>query len=340
MRTFRQKKGNPPAGNGTPPTKRLNFVKKKEQCPVCGEIVTENSRGIQCDGECSNWFHCKCAGVTQSFYDSLTEDDVWLCSSCTQDDDGQDNSPNAKQTMDALTHVLKSSKINIARKDVSNKDLATSINGILSALVEICHSLAFQSDTHDELIKTNKNLTDQLSKISECNERLKNENQSLSWRVNKLEQMQLDAECEIHGFPAAENENLTEIARRICETVKCDHQTNEIVNIYRAKSNPTRKDRSPPIVIKFKSAEAREKLIQAKKNHGSLQFAALGLEGQGAVYINERLTLYNRNLLWLAKNTRSIGYKFAWTKNGNIYLRKDENSAARLIRTPDDLPKQ
>ena len=67
-----------------------------------------------------------------------------------------------------------------------------------------------------------------------------------------------------------------------------------------------------------------------------------GVKG-GEVYINENLAPSTRTLFWRVRTfKRENKYRFAWTKDGNCYLRKTEGSPVFHIRTEldlNDLPK-
>ena len=56
------------------------------------------------------------------------------------------------------------------------------------------------------------------------------------------------------------------------------------------------------------------------------------------IYINEHLTTRNKHLFNLAKDKkRSKNYKFLWTRNGKIFIRKDERSDPITIDCEDTI---
>ncbi len=60
----------------------------------------------------------------------------------------------------------------------------------------------------------------------------------------------------------------------------------------------------------------------------------------GKIFINESLTNRLKNLLRLTKlKKRELEYKYVWSRNGKIYLRKDDNANAVLINFATDLDK-
>jgi len=49
--------------------------------------------------------------------------------------------------------------------------------------------------------------------------------------------------------------------------------------------------------------------------------------------INKNLTKFRRRLFWNAKQkAKANGYEFYWTVNGNVFVRKSDDSAAILIK--------
>lgn len=65
-----------------------------------------------------------------------------------------------------------------------------------------------------------------------------------------------------------------------------------------------------------------------------------GGRNDNIVYINEHLTTHNINLFWQAKlKSKDNNYKFVWTKDGKIFVRRNENEKAYRIRNEDNLKK-
>ena len=81
------------------------------------------------------------------------------------------------------------------------------------------------------------------------------------------------------------------------------------------------------IIIKCGDTDTKAKLLKAKTS----------LRGKG-MYLQENLTQTKRLLLKSTKDiAKTIGYKFVWTKDGNILARKTEDSAPIHIHCTNDL---
>lgn len=54
--------------------------------------------------------------------------------------------------------------------------------------------------------------------------------------------------------------------------------------------------------------------------------------GMEAIYVNNYLTIFNRNLLFKIKAfAREAGFKFVWFRDSKIFVKKNEDHKAILI---------
>ena len=101
---------------------------------------------------------------------------------------------------------------------------------------------------------------------------------------------------------------------------------------------PTRKQRSPrPIICKFTMRIAREKVMEKRRDICKVSTTNIGLSGDSLLaeaIILDHLTPKNQQLLSDTKVFQTTyGYRFCWTKNGVVFLRKTEIS--RPIKVND-----
>ena len=60
------------------------------KCGVCQDIVFDKQEALQCDGECTKWYHCICVGMSSRQYETFRDDYdrhnvlQWLCDSCKE----------------------------------------------------------------------------------------------------------------------------------------------------------------------------------------------------------------------------------------------------------------
>ena len=86
---------------------------------------------------------------------------------------------------------------------------------------------------------------------------------------------------------------------------------------------------------------SRDVCNQVYRNRKLLRNADLknfSIEGTSKIFINENLTPTRKKLFWKAKQlAKTNNYKFFWTVNGNVFVRKAEETEAVLIKNEHDL---
>ena len=94
----------------------------------------------------------------------------------------------------------------------------------------------------------------------------------------------------------------------------------------------------PPIIVKFVNRDARNKIYANRKLTRDLDCNNFSVYGTKSVFINENLTRPRKKLLWMTKQKAQLAdYKYLWTSNGNIFVRKSEETDALAVKTNDDL---
>lgn len=99
------------------------------------------------------------------------------------------------------------------------------------------------------------------------------------------------------------------------------------------------------IIVKFKSVEIRNFIIDAKRRAGTITVADIFPDAgvastQGTIYVNELLptctyVLYKKT----KKQARELKYARVWMRNGSIFVRKTATSKEIPIATENDLNK-
>jgi hypothetical protein len=149
--------------------------------------------------------------------------------------------------------------------------------------------------------------------------------------------------------------NLERIIKKIISEKQLGHPIVGMVNPYAindqdytvrrgvANEKEVDENRSPPVVIvTFKNKTNKVNFLAAKANlnvTNICDFMKLTEEEeQQKIYINENLTEQQRHLYYLARQKKKeLGYRFCWTKHGNIFMRKEEHGSVTKIETEDDL---
>ncbi len=133
---------------------------------------------------------------------------------------------------------------------------------------------------------------------------------------------------EISGIPRQARENCEKIVLDIASKINVDLKPEDIEACHRISPKE-----DAPIIMKVVSRKTISSLLSkgAKTNAEKISIAYLGFElptqsgstNDGKIFINESLTLRNKNLLRLSKiKKRELDFKFDWSRNGIIFLKK------------------
>ena len=143
-------------------------------------------------------------------------------------------------------------------------------------------------------------------------------------------------QLEIAGIPFTEGENTNAIVTEVAELLDVKITDKDISTSHRLRSRND--NRPPPIIARFISRDVRNELYSKRKLTQGINLDQLSVKGISELYINENLTPFRKRLFWKAKQDAiKANYKFFWTVNGNIFVRKTENSKPLLITTEQDL---
>ena len=194
---------------------------------------------------------------------------------------------------------------------------------------ETVQLLERQKSINHELINENKILK---STIQEIEKKITNQ----SNKLNDLEQYGRRDCVEINGIPASRDENTNNIVMKVGELIGVQVDEDDISISHRLPVSSNYKgDRSnPSIIVKFVRRDLKEEFYSSRKDLKNFSTEDLGYSTTNNIYVNESLTEKNKELFRESlKAKKSLNYKFIWTSNGRIYLRKDSNS--RIIHIKD-----
>lgn len=252
----------------------------------------------------------------------------------------------------ALINTRKRKKTD-TQKDLLEKHFFTSINQIKTdsdtkyeALKQAIDDLRSQNET---ILKTNSNIEKLLeisvlqyqelnSKFETLNNEHKQSLNKLEYLEEKVEQLQnsaLQNKLEIKNIPYFDNENLSIITDKLIEKVGLSPAHSRVTNINRSKSS------QKPIIIEFQSQQYRNSVLKAFKTYNlnnknnKINTTDIGINGEKIpIFANESLTPMAKKLFYLARNLKkNKNYKYCWTSQGKVYIKKEEGSAAVLIKS-------
>lgn len=242
-------------------------------------------------------------------------------------------------------HYKRSEAINI-NKSSSNETIDEilkyedpSIRDILTVLKEIHSSQQFMAVKYDELITRHLELQNVCSSLTKQNEILKTEIKELTKDIRYIENHANEKKIEVQGIPKIQNENLEQIIIKIGAAFNEEIKKEDIDEIYR-KENKGNVKKNYPIIVTFTKKNIKEKFLSMRKKKSIYTNEISLCESRHQIFINDFLTKRIKDLFWKTKNLKlEKGYKFLWTRNGTVYLRKTENSEPIKISCEEDLEK-
>ena len=84
----------------------------------------------------------------------------------------------------------------------------------------------------------------------------------------------------------------------------------------------------------------RNNLYSRRKETDKTDFSKFTVTETRRLFINENLTQLRKKLFWKAKQrVKDADFRFIWTNNGNIYVRKSESSNSIPIQNEQDIAK-
>ncbi|XP_046629060.1 uncharacterized protein LOC124309440 [Neodiprion virginianus] len=157
---------------------------------------------------------------------------------------------------------------------------------------------------------------------------------------NKLQQKLSLNSVEIRGVSVKENEDLYSILFSVGDALGLALGTSDVSGIYRQSSNDP--VRPPPITAVFTRHDAAVNLVTSiRRRKGKLTTRDLRWKDNVAhdIYVSESLAPSSRKLFAAARAARRAKVvKYAWTRNGNIYVRKEDEASLIHVSKIADIP--
>ena len=225
------------------------------------------------------------------------------------------------------------------------------ISDIGKSLNDVNEAIQFVSDKYEEMAQKMKESETQRSQIIKENAQLKIDLNNANKQIGILQDMVNDQEqygrrdcLEIRGIPSIQSEQTDEIVLKVSEAIGIKLQnedisiSNRLPMMNHTKPNTrSRATTAPPIIVKFTRRSIRDEIYSNRKQLRNLTTNHLGYSSANKIYIVESLTRQNKLLfnkcLEVKKNHN---FKYIWTRNGNVLLRKDDDSTPVHISNLSD----
>ncbi|XP_063971383.1 uncharacterized protein LOC135158048 [Lytechinus pictus] len=169
---------------------------------------------------------------------------------------------------------------------------------------------------------------------------------SLSFLNEKFEEMKLKAERiekenkELREQNICLQKRFSELTFQLNDLDHPELAASDFDVVHRLGSKRQADNKARPIIVRFTTRRARNIMYDGRRKLNTLSTKDLGYNGDGKIYLNENLIASTKELMKdLNKARRDAGYKFLWTQNGRIFVRKDEKCQPIIIHSREDFSK-
>lgn len=313
--------------------------KRTLDCLICRKAESDCEKMITCM-YCFSSFHLKCKNIH-----AKAKKHNFLCTSkCAEFFQRILEMSNTKSSMiSQVSTELKSTTDQVVSE---MRTIKTEVNAVITAVEK---SQDYLSSKFDIIVSEFKTLKAENEYLKQQIDELKRDQTLLKASVQKMERSVESADKEavcnnamIFGLPCTSGENLTGMVHKVFSKIDASLNDKSLVSVTRLYK-PNKPNTMVPIRVVFNSKAVKEHVLKKKKELGELLSTSIDeslvSEGKSTfVVIREELTPSTIKLL---KEIRAVQHKvnlkFVWPgKNGDIYVKQNENSKPRVIQSHED----
>lgn len=215
----------------------------------------------------------------------------------------------------------------------NNAELLMEIKNISKEVSELKCSVQYMSDKYDEILaqwkaesEDNKALRVEVQQLTHENAELQARVESIEHDWNTSKQESIRNNIVIFGISASDaNNNTEDIVDKLL--LKVNIPKDAVKNILHHNDH---NNQPGALMISFIDNNAKNTFLKLAKRL-DIKPNDLGLSTSGRISFNEQLTRMNQTLLQETRQLRSHGFKFIWSKNGRILVRKTATSKIMAI---------
>lgn len=252
-------------------------------------------------------------------------------------------------TLDGIAQLLDSRITNLKQtlfsemRSIVQGEINTGLDRIKAEFTETTDFLAQEQNDIKGRISSYES---QIKNLEQQNCTLQGEINTFKRRLESIEKISRNNNVEIQAVPEKSTENVLTIVKSLYGTVNLSVSDSEISACRRVAKMSASSSRPRNILVTLPSVRHRDNLISAVKRYNKthsndqLNSQHLGITGEkGYIYVAEHLSPESKELHAATRQAARGRYKYVWVKFGNIYVRKDDNSPAILIKNKECLQK-
>ena len=181
---------------------------------------------------------------------------------------------------------------------------------------------------------------------SMCPQQVNNKYNSIESRISKLERQSLTNELIVTGVPFEKRRSPDDIIADICEALQLDLRQSDFAAIFCLSTrkhngqaaNESKRTSSPLIILRFNYLWAKNNFLDAYYKKKDLNLKDIGFKTARRIYVNESLTMSNRETFKLALQLKKSGKILrCFTRQGLVYLQESETSNSIRVTNKLDL---
>lgn len=214
-------------------------------------------------------------------------------------------------------------------------------------------TVSYMSTQYDDLFNTIKATCAEIKGLKDENARLRSDMSVQEKRIQLLEEENARQQqwsrlqnIEVAGVPESKDEDTIDIVVKLAEKIGVPIESSEVEFAHRVQARqPNSSVNGRTIIARFRHRRTKDSVVAASRRHRGIKPSDIGMDNRlkndnSIIYVNEHLTKYNRTLLKECKlKAKEANFKFTWTKNCRIFVRRNETSPPIPIITTADLKK-
>lgn len=310
-----------------------------DKCRVCIKVVGNRHLKVQCN-DCSTIFHGACVKLSKEDIDYVTaNNEIWRCEQCSK----------LRRKSMQVESELNKDAVNISdvykllqeMREESKKQIQE-LESELGKSVEMCHgNIADLQKTIETQSLAIKNYQENMDALKEENIGLIKKCQHLETRLEDLEQYSRTNCLEINGIPEENNEDVSNIVKKVGESVGMSLEDTDIDACHRlGAARGEDSGRSRGIIVKFVRRSVKEELLHKRRVKRNLNTKDIGFGNRPAevIYINESLSAGRRQVFNAARMMKKENQlQYVWVRNGKVLTRAEDGARVIVVTTMEQV---
>lgn len=319
---------------------------RKVSCEQCKKNVNlRTQKHVFCEGACGNVWHIPaCVNMDKGSYEDLLKNPNfnWFCKPCKirqqqrrstmnlSNFNGRPTTPTTTTSASAYTND-EEEEVSLTLIYMKLKEIEIKNNTISNDVAKIKSTLEDYKRITDELTQENLELRN-------SNEILHSKIRNIEYEIDSSKQMVLNNNIIISGIMHKEDENIDEIVNAVFFKIDAQVVQSDIKDIIRISKKNGVSGLPNPIIVRFNLKSKRDEVLLKNKNKKIESSFLFSNETSRPIYIGEELTSRRQFITKMARDLRRQKIvEFVWTKDGDVFIRKNSSSPAVKIKNTEQL---